>query len=259
MDTSPAKEAQNPPLLPSCWSPFSERAGLPKEQALALRLSHGPVDGSRGPAERQGKKRAGEGRLWAQQVLGGRHWAHSGEQASPCIQRLRNKLLGQKKRSWVFLRGQMPVASSVLWLSGKLPSWKPAGFGECVCGYASESPVANSFLGTEGRSSLCGTYKQRIFSATRSAVARLPFCGAIGPSGFGGKRDPEPLAPFSPVDKEECLPLQMLYPVLIMQGRNSSQREAPSGGCARDSGSLRWRKACRKAQDIHNCEDTEQD
>uniref|UniRef100_A0A8C7E5M4 Kinesin-like protein KIF24 n=1 Tax=Naja naja TaxID=35670 RepID=A0A8C7E5M4_NAJNA len=281
----PRKRAQSPPLAAILLEPpFSERAGLPKGTGFrgALDFPMDPVDDdavtplsasflNSGPAERQGKKRAdeedvfGPSRCWEEDTG---HTQESRQAPASSVYEIncwgRKTELGLSpgaKCQW------LPQSCGCLGEASILEA--TLAFGECVCGYASESPVAELLpRHTEGRSSLCGDLQTSEYSAVRDsdhAVAKIAVLWSYSDHlGLGAKETPEPLAPFSPVDKGGMSSPPNALPSSDNAGKEQlSERSPPSRSdlCPGTVDLRRSEEACRKeeAQDIHNCEDTEQD
>uniref|UniRef100_A0A8C5RQY9 Kinesin-like protein KIF24 n=1 Tax=Laticauda laticaudata TaxID=8630 RepID=A0A8C5RQY9_LATLA len=147
--------------------------------------------------------------------------------------------------------------------------YSTSAFGECICGYTSESPVAELLpRHTEERASLRGDLQTSEYSTIHDSDLEV---GKIAVSwsysdhlGLGGKETPEPLAPVSPVDKGGIPSPPNALPSFENAGKEQlSERSPPSRSDLSPWTMELWRseEACRKeeAQDIHNCEDTEQD
>ncbi|ETE62597.1 Kinesin-like protein KIF24, partial [Ophiophagus hannah] len=280
----PRKRTQSPPLAAILLEPpFLERAGLPKGTGFcgALDFPMGPVDDAvtplsasflnSGPAERQGKKRAdeedvfGPSRCWEEDAG---HARESRQAPASSVYEIncwgRKTELGLSpgaKCQWLPQSCGCPGEASILEAT--------SAFGECVCGYASESPAAKLLpRHTEERASLCGDLQTSEYSAIHDSdleVAKIAVSWSYSDHlGLGGKETPEPLAPFSPVDKGEMSSPPNVLSSSDNAGKEQLSERSPPPQSDFSPGTVELRRleeACRKeeAQDIHNCEDTEQD
>ncbi|XP_026543325.1 kinesin-like protein KIF24 [Notechis scutatus] len=269
----PRKRTQSPPLaaiLPSF---------LPKGTGFrgALDFPMGPADDAMtplsasflnlGPAEEsKGKKRTDE-----EDVFGpSRCWEEDAGHAAPASSVYEINCWGRKtepglspgaKCQWLPQSCGCPGEAAILEAT--------SAFGECICGYTGESPVAELLpRHTEERASLGGDLQTSEYSTLRDSdleVAKIAVSWSYSDHlGLGGKETPEPLAPVSPVDRGGIPSTPNALPSSENAGKEQLSERSPPSRSDFPPWTMELRRleeARRKeeAQDTHNCEDAEQD
>ncbi|XP_070795077.1 kinesin-like protein KIF24 [Pituophis catenifer annectens] len=279
----PRKRTPSPPLAAILLEPpLSEKTGLPKGRDFRGALDF-PMDLAddtvtplsvsflnSGSAENQGRKRTDEEVLgpssrWEEDA---RHVHESRQLSASSIYEInhwgRKTELGLSpgaKFQWLPQSCHCPGDASILEAT--------LAFGKCVCGYASEDPLAELFpRHTEEMASLCGNLQTSEYSTLYDSdpeVAKIAISWSYSDHlSLGAKETPVLLAPSSPVDKGGI----SATPNALSSSDNAgnkefSEREPPSqSDSSHRTVELRHsEEACRKeeTQRMHNCEDTEQD
>uniref|UniRef100_A0A670YVF8 Kinesin-like protein KIF24 n=1 Tax=Pseudonaja textilis TaxID=8673 RepID=A0A670YVF8_PSETE len=144
-----------------------------------------------------------------------------------------------------------------------------SAFGECICGYTSESPVDELLpRHTEERASLGGDLQASEYSTLRDSdleVAKIAVSWSYSDHlGLRGKESPEPLAPVSPVDKGGIPSPPNALPSSENAGKEQLSERSPPSRSELSPWTVELRRSeeargKEDAQDTHSGEDTEQD